>query len=328
MLAGLEDSRCRASARVSSLPVAAVVLLSGLAPDARASDAPRIVVTYNSDKSDSFLYGRLLLLFSTDDERRAALPDQRHGPEHQQVFGIDVDGWAPGRRRPSTPACSATRWRAWPRPARRLPGAGAAPPLRDLPPRRRPRGEAADGPRRGAAVEPAPGQPVLDAAEGAFDPARRAGPNRPRPGDPADPERRHTKYIRHERIQSERLTKFWGRPMYLGAPSCCRRASTRTPTRAIRWSSTTATSRDTISGSARRRPIPNLQARLLRPLPPRRATTACSRSTPTASTRTGRRPASRAAHDQDPARQPLLRRLLRRELRRTSAPTATPSPTS
>jgi hypothetical protein len=28
---------------------------------------------------------------------------------------------------------------------------------------------------------------------------------------------RDTKYIRHERIQSERLTKFWGRPMHLGA---------------------------------------------------------------------------------------------------------------
>ena len=26
-----------------------------------------------------------------------------------------------------------------------------------------------------------------------------------------------TKYIKHERIQSERLTKFWGRPMHLGA---------------------------------------------------------------------------------------------------------------
>jgi hypothetical protein len=26
-----------------------------------------------------------------------------------------------------------------------------------------------------------------------------------------------TKFVRHERIQSERLTKFWGRPMYLGA---------------------------------------------------------------------------------------------------------------
>ena len=31
----------------------------------------------------------------------------------------------------------------------------------------------------------------------------------------ADP--RETKYIKHERIQSERLTKFWGRPMFLGA---------------------------------------------------------------------------------------------------------------
>ena len=30
--------------------------------------------------------------------------------------------------------------------------------------------------------------------------------------DPPD-----TKYVKHERIQSERLTKFWGRPMYLGA---------------------------------------------------------------------------------------------------------------
>ena len=26
-----------------------------------------------------------------------------------------------------------------------------------------------------------------------------------------------TKYIKHERIQSDRLTKFWGRPMHLGA---------------------------------------------------------------------------------------------------------------
>ena len=39
-----------------------------------------------------------------------------------------------------------------------------------------------------------------------------------RPDDPADPAiRQTTKYVKHERIQSERLTKFWGRPMYLGA---------------------------------------------------------------------------------------------------------------
>jgi len=34
---------------------------------------------------------------------------------------------------------------------------------------------------------------------------------------PPIPEPKDTKYIRHIRIQSELLTKFWGRPMYLGA---------------------------------------------------------------------------------------------------------------
>ena len=34
---------------------------------------------------------------------------------------------------------------------------------------------------------------------------------------PPIPDPPATKYIKHERIQSERLTKFWGRPMYLGA---------------------------------------------------------------------------------------------------------------
>ena len=34
---------------------------------------------------------------------------------------------------------------------------------------------------------------------------------------PAIPDPPETKYIKHVRIQSERLTKFWGRPMFLGA---------------------------------------------------------------------------------------------------------------
>ena len=34
---------------------------------------------------------------------------------------------------------------------------------------------------------------------------------------PPLPAPKDTKYVRHERIQSERLTKFWGRPMHLGA---------------------------------------------------------------------------------------------------------------
>ena len=34
---------------------------------------------------------------------------------------------------------------------------------------------------------------------------------------PPFPEEKDTKYIKHIRIQSPRLTEFWGRPMYLGA---------------------------------------------------------------------------------------------------------------
>ena len=44
---------------------------------------------------------------------------------------------------------------------------------------------------------------------------------------PPIPDPPATKYVRHERIQSERLTRFWGRPMFLGAhvlvvPKGCR----------------------------------------------------------------------------------------------------------
>ena len=34
---------------------------------------------------------------------------------------------------------------------------------------------------------------------------------------PPIPDPPSTKYIKHERIESPRLTKFWGRPMHLGA---------------------------------------------------------------------------------------------------------------
>ena len=33
----------------------------------------------------------------------------------------------------------------------------------------------------------------------------------------AIPPPQDTKYVKHVRIQSERLTRFWGRPMHLGA---------------------------------------------------------------------------------------------------------------
>ena len=70
---------------------------------------------------------------------------------------------------------------------RHLHGAGAAPPLRDVQARRRPHREDADGSRRGPAVEPGAGQPLLDAEEGHVRSAQgRNGRDRARQGHPAD----------------------------------------------------------------------------------------------------------------------------------------------
>jgi hypothetical protein len=83
---------------------------------------------------------------------------------------------------------------------------------------RRPRREDADGPRRGTAVGACARQPVLDAGtSGRRSRTRRGDRRRARPVIPPIAPPADTKYIRHERIQSELLTRFWGRPMHLGA---------------------------------------------------------------------------------------------------------------
>ena len=76
-----------------------------------------------------------------------------------------------------------------------------------------------DGPRRRPAVEPrARATSTATPRKVALDPrsaetiAIALDQVIPPIADPPE-----TRYIKHERIQSERLTKFWGRPMYLGA---------------------------------------------------------------------------------------------------------------
>ena len=71
-----------------------------------------------------------------------------------QVFGIDVDGLRPGDERTFDGARARLPARIVDRPAAgRIHGAGAAAQVRDVPPRHRPHGQAADGSRRGPAVE-------------------------------------------------------------------------------------------------------------------------------------------------------------------------------
>ena len=164
------------------------------------------------------LDGRLLLLLSTDDgaEPRLQISD---GPKTQLVFGIDAFAWTPDR--PAT-----------------LTGDILGYPLESL--ARLPKGtytvqallhryetfRRADGHTvklpmdrgEGQQWNSAPGNLYSTPRKVAIDPA--AGGTIEIVLDqvikPIVPPK-DTRYIRHARMQSERLTRFWGRPMYLGA---------------------------------------------------------------------------------------------------------------
>jgi len=141
------------------------------------------------------------------------------GPKSQQAFGIDVDGWAPG-----TPAAFE-------------PGVPGYPLeyLRDLPAGtytvqallhkyetfHRGDGHTVKLPMdrgEGQQWNRAPGNLYSTPRKVTVDPSAAAAVEITLDKTiPPIPEAPATKYVRHERIQSERLTKFWGRPMYLGA---------------------------------------------------------------------------------------------------------------
>ena len=162
----------------------------------------------------------MLLLISTsgDEEPRFQISDEA---DTQLVFGIDVEGLAPGSRSPCRRG--SVRIPA-PQPGRASPGRvlrpGPPPPIRNVPSGRRPCRQAAHGPRRRPAIGRwRPGNLYST-------PRTDRSSIRPRTKTvrivldkkipPIEPPK-DTKYVRHERIESALLTKFWGRPMHLGA---------------------------------------------------------------------------------------------------------------
>jgi hypothetical protein len=180
----------------------------------------RFAVPFPASLDKGPLDGRLLLLLSTDPSSEPRFQVSDTSVERsQQVFGIDVDGWRPGEDalfdasalgypaealadvKPGTYRVQALlhRYETF----HRADGHVVKLPMD--------RGEGQQWSR-------APGNLLSTPREVALDPARdevvrieleRAIPAIPAPMD--------TKYVRHVRIQSERLTKFWGRPMHLGA---------------------------------------------------------------------------------------------------------------
>jgi len=207
----------RAQLRCAVLLPLAARLLVPLGSPLSGQQRLGVTVTFPETRSRGPLDGRLLLLVSTDSsaEPRFQIGD---GPGTQLVFGVDVEGWRPEE-------ATVVDGSAFGYPVRSL---ASLPPGRywtqvvlnryetfnradghvvKLPPDR---GEGQQWSRKPGNLYSAPRWVRLDAG------AERArlvlDQEIPPIAEPAE-----TKYVKHVRIQSERLSKFWGRPMYLGA---------------------------------------------------------------------------------------------------------------
>lgn len=179
---------------------------------------PHFSISFSPQRSEVPLDGRLLLMISNDDSRepRFQISDN---PNTQLIFGIDVDGLKPGEAaiidenvfgyplKNITDLPSGTYWvqallhryETF----NRADGYTVKLPMD--------RGE-------GQQWNRAPGNLYSTPMQVAIDP-RQGGTitiTLDKEIPPIDPSK-DTKYIKHVRIQSKKLSEFWGRPMYLGA---------------------------------------------------------------------------------------------------------------
>ena len=201
--------------------VAALLLLAASRTTSGAEPARlRIAVSYPEALAKGPLDGRLLLLLSTDAsaEPRFQISDTDVA-KSQQVFGIDVLGWKPGEAKVFD--ASVLGYPAEALGDVKAGGYRVQALLHKYETFHRADGHVVKLPMdrgEGQQWNRAPGNLFSTPRELAVDPARdetlrleldQAIPEIPPPAD--------TKFVKHIRIQSERLTKFWGRPMHLGA---------------------------------------------------------------------------------------------------------------
>lgn len=197
--------------RMSS--IAAVLLLVAL-----QGNAFQFSITYPSGKSTKPLDGRLLLLISTDSTRepRFQLGD---GPKTQQVFGINVEAWKAG----DVVNIGANGY-GYPKRS-----------ITDIPPgeywvqvllHRYETFKRSDGHTVKLPMDRGEGQQWNRAPGNLYSTPRKLYFDHRRKNlipivldqeIPPIEQRKDTKYIKHIRIRSERLSTFWGRDMYLGA---------------------------------------------------------------------------------------------------------------
>jgi hypothetical protein len=203
--------------RALILSLVSILAALGAIRPSDAATAPAFSVSFPQTRSDKPLDGRLLLILSTDpsDEPRMQINDT---PKTQIIFGVDVDGMQPGQ-------------------AQIVDGSAAGYPiksLRDVPPgeyyvqavlNRYETFHRSDGHTVKLAMDRGEGQHWNLAPGNLYSSPRKVtlsansgtiavvlDQELPPITPPQD-----TKYIRHLKIQSDLLTRFWGRPIFLSA---------------------------------------------------------------------------------------------------------------
>jgi hypothetical protein len=175
-------------------------------------------VRFGPEQSKTALDGRLLVMLSTDDKQEPRLLI-RDDLKSQQIFGLDVEGWKPGEtaavdgKTLGYPAESLKEIPAGTYSVqallhkyetfRRKDGHVVKLPMD--------RGEGQQWNKAPGNLYSAPRKVTIDPAKGGSVEITLDKVIEPIKDPPA------TKYIKHERILSQRLTEFWGRPMHLGA---------------------------------------------------------------------------------------------------------------
>jgi hypothetical protein len=173
-------------------------------------------VSFPETASKEPLDGRLLLLISTNNEKEPRFQISED-LSTQQVFGIDVDGW----KAKQTKVVDAD---AFGYPRRTLAEIPAGEYWVQGVLHRYETFHRADGHTiklpmdrgEGQQWNSAPGNLYSKPVKIRIDPGASVDISLDQVIPPIEPPK-DTKYVKHIRIQSERLTKFWGRPMFLGA---------------------------------------------------------------------------------------------------------------
>jgi len=205
------------SARKIVLAVVSTIVFTAGAARAQDHVAPRFAVSFAKTRSSQPLDGRVLLVLSTDgsDEPRMQINDS---PRSQMVFGLDVDSLNPDQ-----PAILSDN--AFGYPVRYL---------RDVPPgdyfvqavlHRYETFNRSDGHTVKLPMDRGEGQHWNLAPGNLYSTPRKISIGKS--SDPitidldkeiaAIPDPQDTKYIRHVKIKSELLSKFWGRQIFLSA---------------------------------------------------------------------------------------------------------------